>query len=710
MATRRSLLQTISVICFGTATDRSIVGAAQSATQPTALAACIGAQFGSIWAAPFSTIADAAPGAPAEGAKYINTVDQKGYIYLNGTWVGFSPRDGQVAFVAGSVKAAYKFHSTPNAWKRLRSKLTFSSDFATLADADAFVAATGRCGIIDEDVTLTADTVLTGAQWVGGGGVILLGNHNLTFEGTFDGSPVPHFAYTGTGVVVFSAFQSVAVVKWIDARAGGATNDTAAVRAAVGTGRTVVFPAGSVYVIAAPIILLSDTTLQMEGANIIAACGTNPIFVTDIAASQIRLIGGEVTGTAGAFLKAIGATDRPVKETHYARNIYLSGVRVSQGTIDKFLWLNKAVRKVFVESCVALSANGILSDGKCVEIYGSKSLFYSGTSVPGTYGLKLISSGGTRFYNEGWYFTGCEVAAYEFAIYGADYFVFVFSRGLLQGIPSGHSAYFTTPTTTTHCFDAVINGAAVLDAPITVSTHGVNARLVLKNLTFANQAGLCIGILDGSSGVSVVALTCADSHSADAAVVAHGNNANIVVSGISTDFTFANAIQIRGARSAEIKIDGVKHNGSGQAVYAETPVLLKNVPIQSPGDIANVWIFNENSLNGTVAVSGIVASVMTSFAKGETGYIVIKLECSGLSSEPGTQRFDIITPAGITVPRGKGWSSSFVYPECEIGLVSLMIPYACDRDIGSGVVSIMNGAGNSAAIGSHSYFGIQRTV
>ena len=404
----------------------------------------------------------------------------------------------------------------------------------------------------------------------------------------------------------------------------GVADSTAAIQAAINAEKSVIFPAGSTYLVNSTITLPSDTTIVMQDANLVANCGANPLFVTATAASQIRIFGGEITGTASVFLKAIGSTDTPTQESNYARNIYLQNIRVSTSTIDLFLWLNKAARKIFIDSCVTLSANGILSDGKGVEVYANKTLLYSGTSGAGTYGVKLLSSGGTSYYNEGWYFTGCEIAVYEYSVYLADYFVVEFVSCLLQGTTTNYSAYLTTPSTTTHCFDAIIDACVVLDGNITVNTSGVDTRAAIRNCTFVNQTGQCVDILSGTYGVDITDIKCVDAIVGNSGVVTAGNNGNIFINGVSTDSSFVNCAQIKGS-SVNMQVHNLKHNGSGAAAYLETPTLLKGYPVQSSIDRGNVWKFNASAIAATYAVGATIASVTTTFAKGETGFIIIKL-------------------------------------------------------------------------------------
>jgi hypothetical protein len=489
----------------------------------------------------------------------------------------------------------------------------------------------------------------------------------------------------------------------------GVVDSTAAIQAAINAEKSVMFPAGSTYLVNSTITLPSDTTIVMQDANLVANCGANPLFVTDTAATQIRIFGGEITGTASVFLKAIGLTDTPTQESNYARNIYLQDIRVSSSTIGIFLWLHKAARKVFIDSCVALSANGILSDGKGVEVYANKTLLYSGTSAAGTYGVKLLSSGGTSYYNEGWYFTGCEIAVYEYAVYLSDYFVAEFVSCLLQGTSAGYSAFLTTPSTTTHCFNAVIDACVVLNGLITVNTSGIDTRAAIRNCTFINQTGQCVDIMAGTYGVDVTDIKCVDAIVGNAGVVANGGNGNIFINGVSTDATFVNCVQIKSS-SVNVQVHNLKHNGSGSVAYLETPTLLKSYPVQSAGDRSNVWKFNASDFAGTYAVGATISTVTTNFAKGETGFIVVKLSCSGMSATPGAQLLEIVRPSDVKIPNGTSWDAAFIYPQFEKGLVSVMIPYACDSDVTNGVVSIKNSAGNSVVIASHSYFGVQKTV
>lgn len=117
---------------------------------------------------------------------------------------------------------------TPTATARRPSKLTYLSEFDSLADADAYVFANGRILGIDQDVTLTADTTLT-SDVRACGGIITTGGHNLTITGTFAADvDSPVFEHAGTGIIDLQNCSEISL-GWYSPYADGATADDAAI-------------------------------------------------------------------------------------------------------------------------------------------------------------------------------------------------------------------------------------------------------------------------------------------------------------------------------------------------------------------------------------------------------------------------------------------------------------------------------------------------
>lgn len=151
----------------------------------TLAAAEIAQEFGSIWSTPFGAVQSSAPSSPSVGDKYIDTDDQKGYIFSNDSpnaWVGYTPDTGQIIYNAGD---GFSYKYSGSAWLKRNSKLAFVSDFATLSACLTFAAAAGTRVIVDDDRTLAANTSISSSipALSFEGGKITLGSFDLSFNG-----------------------------------------------------------------------------------------------------------------------------------------------------------------------------------------------------------------------------------------------------------------------------------------------------------------------------------------------------------------------------------------------------------------------------------------------------------------------------------------------------------------------------------------------
>lgn len=131
----------------------------------------------------------AQPGAPTLGDAYIVPSGGWGGLHAQsiavytGVWSYLPAADGQQMWVQ-DTNTRWKYNSANSAWKKLRSKKVYVSDFVTLAAASAMAAAATAELVFDEDVTLTANYSFPSSikSVAREGGKIVLGVYDLTFN------------------------------------------------------------------------------------------------------------------------------------------------------------------------------------------------------------------------------------------------------------------------------------------------------------------------------------------------------------------------------------------------------------------------------------------------------------------------------------------------------------------------------------------------
>ena len=149
-----------------------------------------------------------------------------------------------------------------------------------------------------------------------------------------------------------------------------------------------------------------------------------------------------------------------------------------------------------------------------------------------------------------------------------------------------------------------------------------------------------------------------------------------------------------------------KGAGANAPVYFERPVRVKNIPVSAINTINTLQKFNTGDITGNYTVGSTIATVIGSFAAGETGVIVCELGCSGANAE--TQVIAVSVPSGMVVPSGSHWHSSFIMPSSLSGRISVAIPYCVQSSIVNGSLTLKNYAGNPIDVKYHSYFGFKR--
>jgi Pectate lyase superfamily protein len=520
---------------------------------------------------------------------------------------------------------------------------------------------------------------------------------------------IAKFKQSGSGAVnrkITEKLSEYVSVKDFGAVGDGVADDSAAIQAALTASTHVRFGPGS-YKINSSVTIPSNRFIDLASANIIADTGATPLFRFVSASEQLYIFGGGgiVTGTASSFLFCQGTTNQPTAVGQYARQIRLEGIQINSETIDVFLDFSNAVRQVFIDKCMSYTPSGINGNGKCVEVKVSKSIIYSSSGGAGTYGVKLRSPGNTTYYNEGWHFTDCTIDNFAKTFDVTDIFVLTVTGGYVGSAPSGYAFDFGMPTSS-KCDHITLSGFTTGSKIRFAPSGGLLYHANISNVTFTSISSVNLQCANNAAGISIRNVKF-ESSTSGIAIECVSNNATIVIDGIDCDSTFIAGVQVKGTAGANCSVSNVSYSGSGDSLYVERPVLVKNVAVNSANVSALQRQFNPGDIVGTTAVAGTIATINISCAKGETGFINFSLGCSGMNA--GTQRFDLALPAGMSVPTGTGWSSVYVYPSAAAGLVTASIPYYCTADITGQDLAIVNAVGNTVSVDYHSRFGIVRT-
>lgn len=450
--------------------------------------------------------------------------------------------------------------------------------------------------------------------------------------------------------------------------------------------------------------LPSGCVVDMRGATIIADVGsTAPLFRFDAAKDGLLILGGFVTGTAHSFLMCQGTTYTPNTTGEYARQIRLQCVHVSSTTMQHFMLMDRAVRQVYVDSCMAYTINGVHADGKHVECYFHKCIIYSSTGAAGTFGIRLRSQGGGIKYNEGFEFFGCTIDNFATSLDVTDVFSLNIASGYIGSAPGGYAAVFGQPTTTL-CSDIKFDSVALASRVRFAPSGGLDYAATFTGCTSLLCGGVNIQLANNAAGVSIRSHKFRASASG-IAIEAVSNNAGIRISDIDCDNTFIGGVQIKGSAGANCSLSNMSYAGTGEPIYLERTIQLSSVPLLSAAGAAYKWGFNPSSIQGAKTVGSAIASVSSAWAKGETGWIVVELACTGMNA--ATQRFDIAGPIGMVFPNGTGWAGGSIHTNTTGGRVSARIPYYVTQDV-TGALALVNAAGNTVTIDFHSFFGFER--
>jgi hypothetical protein len=487
----------------------------------------------------------------------------------------------------------------------------------------------------------------------------------------------------------------------------GVADDSAAFTAALLYSRTLDLSNRS-WKLASTITLPAGTVLDMRGANIIAATGATPVFqfLNGSAGLYILHGGGQVTGTASCFLFAQGTTNTPTSQSHYASQIHLESLWINSDTITTALVFDKAVKSVYINGPNFFTPNGIDASGKCVEVMVSNHIIYGATGAAGTAGVKLRSTGGTTYYNEGWSFVNGTIDNFEISHDVTDCFVYQVTGGYTGAASGGYAFQFQAPSANL-CEEIFIDGGAVIGSRIRFATAGAGqAYHATIDAMFNGVAGTAVALENNTSNVTIKGKF--KNGTGTAIAVVGTNNNHSINTDVEVDSTYTNGVVLNGANGADCYVD-VCGPSSGDIIGAGRANIRygSKVPQHSVAVVNLLRTVSAANLGGgaTYAVGVNIASIAWGFGRGERGFIEVRLPYSGANA--ATQNVQIGVPTGMVLDSGTGYSAVNLYLGAAAGRLSELIPYTCTAD-GSGNVTVLNQAGNTLTIANQAYCGVRR--
>lgn len=429
--------------------------------------------------------------------------------------------------------------------------------------------------------------------------------------------------------------------------------------------------------------LISDTITIPDGkcidigsSTITAKVAGKPLFRFTGKELGMSMKGdsGIIIGEADSFLELEGNSYTPVN-ADYVKQVRLSGIHVSSTKIDKAIKMEKAVRQVYIDDSMFYTVNGIVANGKHVEITCHKTIIYgSDNTAPNTVGIKLTSPGGSNFYNEGWHFTDCTLDNFENTLDVYDVYVLTVTGGYLATNSATGFAMRVNEPTTTHCRDIIINAQIGGKIKFMPKSRGISHHARISGVMDNLKSGIAIEMSNNSSDIDVSGIKIVGDASNITAVV--GNNChNVVFSNVANNASMGSGIQFKGANGSGCAVHGFNHVGAGVALWLERPVALSGVR----GIGAAQWMYKStNIVGGTKPASSELATITMKLAKGTRGFITYGVSFSG-ATDGAT--IGLASIDGVTYPTGSGWNGSFSTLEAGSGNASRTIPFDVTKDV-----------------------------
>jgi len=491
----------------------------------------------------------------------------------------------------------------------------------------------------------------------------------------------------------------------------GAADSSAALISALATYRRVDMSNGA-WKISATVTIPANTHLDLRGATVTLATGSNPGFKF-LTGAYLYIQGGMIGGTADSFLFCQGTSDTPASQADYASQIHLEGVAVSSATITKALDFDKAVKSVNVHGCNFFTVNGIRASGKCVEVMVSDSIIYSASGIAGTYGAKLRSTGGTAYYNEGWSFVGCTMDNFEITHDVTDVFVYQITGGYhgtnaTLSATTGYAFKFQAPSTSLCELIQVGGGAVIAGRTLFLAAGSGQAYNAKIDAFWTNVPGYTVSLENNTSNVTITGRMKAASGGGAVGVVGANNN-NDISADIEVDSTYVDAVILNGANGTGCYVDAYGPT-SGDVIGAGRNNIRygAKVPVHSAAVATFKQAYNASNLGGgaAYAVGVAISTQSVQFGRGEKGYLTVHLPFSGANAT--TQALQFTVPSGMVLPSGTGWDGSYIYLRAAAGLCHVRIPFYCTAG-GGGNVVLTNLAGSTITIQDMGYVGHERS-
>lgn len=470
--------------------------------------------------------------------------------------------------------------------------------------------------------------------------------------------------------------------------------------------------AGGNFKISTPVVLPAGFFLNLSGTNLILNTpGLNAFQILNANAGGYVLHGGGViTGTAASCFFLQGTTNVPVAQGQYASNIHFEAVMISSVNITTSFVFDKAVKSIYINGGNFFTPNGCSASGKCVEIYWSNCILFSATGAVGTFGIKLRSTGGTTFYNEGWVFTNCTIDNYEISMDITDIFAFQVANcyvGVNAALSptTGYAYQFQAPSTNLS-EDIIIGNDCITAGRVrfvgSAGGRSYNARI--QGL-FIGVPGTAVAIENNAANITVDASFKGCTAGTGIGVLGSNNNSGIIARG-DVDSTYTNGSVLNGASGVNCVLGPWNGPSIGDIVGAgRATILYLGIPVHSAA-IANLKsTYNTNNLTGAFIVGAAIATLAVAGARGETGWIRLHL---GYTGGAATQTVQIVPPAGMVIKAiGVGYSAANQQLGVAAGLLDVMVEYYCTADYGGNLV-INNLAGNTITLANQCWVGVEK--
>lgn len=433
----------------------------------------------------------------------------------------------------------------------------------------------------------------------------------------------------------------------------GITDDTAAIQAAIASSKMVSL-AGKKWKISSTIDLPDGYSLDLRASNIVAATGSTPLFTFNGMNSGLNIVGGGgvITGTASAFLECTGASDTPAN-ADYVKQIRIYGVHVSSPTITYAIRFVKAVRQIFIDSCMFYTVNGIVSSGKTVELACTKTIVFGSTAGTDTVGIGIYSTGtGGPYYNEGWHFTDCTIDNFERTFDVTDIFVLTVYGGFIGNNSNTGYAFYFAEGVTSHTREISIRSVIGGRVRFANSSAGkLYHASISGEITYCKGgSGTALSIGDNCTGIDIRGMKFTTNTGHILASVGN-NSANVHFSDISSDSSLISGIIFNGDEGGNCSISNFVYAGSGEALSLARAVRLSNVPCT--GVNTPMWSTRVGYIatSGDVTVGNYIASTPFTAAKDSKLLLNINMVVSGVAAS-NAQSIGITVPAGVLLPNG----------------------------------------------------------